>query len=498
MEHYFTTSASAKAEGQVPRDFETNSFAGKDDIGTVSVFQSIDPVAERRIVWKFDLRILPILAMMYLFNSLDKSNMGNAKTAGLMEDLRLQGDQYNILLSVFFIPYVLSAPIFGLLGKKFGPSRILPAMMLVFGSMTLLTTAAHDFSGLFALRWFLGMSESAFFPLTTFYRRGELARRLAIFYSGSGIASAFSGLLAFGTFQIKGGALPSWKYLFAVEGAGTVIVAAFAFWYLPFNGATAHFLTAEEKELAHHRLQMDSSSIVDEKFDLRDAARIFKHPTSWAILPIQICLGVPLQGVQLYLPVIVTRLGYSTIKTNLYTVAPNITGAVMLLVLGFSSDLMRLRFPFVALGFVFTLTGFIIYACVNVTTQLQVAYFACFMMTWGTSAPSVILDVWYNNNIANENRRMMLTTVAVPAANVMGLVASNIFHEKDAPKYFPALITTATFGATGCILTVLLGLWVIHDNRNRDKREGIKVKARDIPTELLASGPESLSYRWYL
>ena len=200
-------------------------------------------------------------------------------------------------------------------------------------------------------------------------------------------------------------------------------MAAFAFWYLPFNGATAHFLTAEEKELAHYRLQMDSSSIVGEKFDLRDAARIFKHPTSWAILAIQICLGVPLQGVQLYLPVIVNRLGYSTVKTNLYTVAPNITGAVMLLVLGFSSDLTRLRFPFVALGFAFTLTGFIIYACVNVTTQLQVAYFACFMMTWGTSAPSVILDVWYNNNIANENRRMMLTTIAVPVANVMGLVA---------------------------------------------------------------------------
>jgi len=45
--------------------------------------QSIDPVAERSLVWKFDLRILPVLAVMYLFNSLDKSNLGNAKTAGL-------------------------------------------------------------------------------------------------------------------------------------------------------------------------------------------------------------------------------------------------------------------------------------------------------------------------------------------------------------------------------------------------------------------------------
>ncbi len=44
------------------------------------------------------------------------------------------------------------------------------------------------------------------------------------------------------------------------------------------------------------------------------------------------------------------------------------------------------------------------------------------MMTWGTSAPSVILDVWYNNNIADENKRVMLTSVGVPVANLMGVV----------------------------------------------------------------------------
>ena len=58
-------------------------------------------------------------------------------------------------------------------------------------------------------------AESAFFPLviyyqTQFYRRGELARRLAIFYAASNIAGAFGGLLAYGVFHISGGALPNW------------------------------------------------------------------------------------------------------------------------------------------------------------------------------------------------------------------------------------------------------------------------------------------------
>ena len=120
------------------------------------------------------------------------------------------------------------------------------------------------------------------------------------------------------------------------------------------------------------------------------------------------------------------------------------------------------------------------------------------MMTWGTSAPSVILDVWYNNNIADENRRVMLTSVGVPVANMMGVVSSNIFLNQDAPKYIPALATTAAFGACGFILTLLLGLWMIIDNKRRDMKQGVKIKAKDVSTERLRDGPSAEEYRWFL
>ncbi|MCJ1405436.1 hypothetical protein MMC11_008664 [Xylographa trunciseda] len=472
--------------------------SSSDDGVTAAV---LTPAADRALVWKFDLRILPVLAVMYLFNSLDKSNLGNAKTAGLEKTLGLVGNQYNTILSVFFVPYVLTAPFLGILGKKYGPNRVLPAMMFSFGCFTLLVTAVQNFSGLLAIRWFLGMSESAFFPLviyylTTFYRRGELARRLALFYAAQSIASAFSGLLAFGVFQIKTGSLADWRYLFIVEGSCTVTFSVFAFWYLPQSASHASFLSEEQKELAYYRMQTDSSSIVNEKFNLRDSLGIFKHPTSWLILGIEICLGVPLQSVQLFLPQIISRLGYDTVKTNLYTVAPNVSGAVMLLVLAFASDLTRLRFPFVAAGFLFTFIGFVIYAAIDVEKQLQVAYFASFMMTWGTSAPSVLLDVWYNNNIAHEGRRILLTSIAVPLANLMGVVSSNIFLNQDAPKYIPALATTAAFGGTGFVLTLLLGAYMITDNKRRDAKQG-KVDLRTVSTEELRDGPAAPRFRWF-
>lgn len=429
---------------------------------------------EKALVLKFDLRILPMLALMYLCNALDKGNLGNAKTDGLEKDLHFKSNQYNLILSIFYVPYVVFAPPIGMLGKKYGPHLVLPIMMFSFGTLTLLSASVKNFAGMMTLRWFLGMSESAFFPLviyylTTFYRRGELARRLAIFYAASNIANAFSGLLAFGVFHIHS-SLPGWRYLFLIEGSFTVLFSFFAFIYLPKSASEAKFLSEEECQMAYLRIQMDSSSIVNEEFNLREALKVFKMPAAYAFLGIEICLGVPLQSVSLFLPQIVARLGYSPIKTNLYTVAPNIVGAIVLLILAFSSDLTRLRFPFIALGFLLTFIGFIIYATIDVSHSIHVAYFACFMMTWGTSAPSVLLSTWYNNNVANEGRRVTLTSVGVPLANLMGVVSSNIFRNQDAPKYIPALATTAAFGAVGCVLALLLGSFMVVDNARRNKK----------------------------
>ncbi|KAF2001767.1 MFS general substrate transporter [Amniculicola lignicola CBS 123094] len=454
---------------------------------------------EKALCWKFDLRILPMLAIMYLCNALDKGNLGNAKTDGMDKDLHFKNNQYNIILSVFYVPYVLFAPPIGMLGKKYGPHRVLPIMMFSFGSATLLAASVKNFAGMMTLRWFLGMAESAFFPLviyylTTFYRRGELARRLAIFYAASNIANAFSGLLSFGVFHIHS-KLDAWRYLFLIEGTATVLISIVVFLYLPKSAYEAKFLTEEERRLAYQRIQIDSSSTVGEAFNLKDSLKIFQNPSTYGFLAIEICLGVPLQSVSLFLPQIVQRLGYSVVKTNLYTVAPNISGAVMLLILAFTSDLSRLRFPFIALGFCLTFIGFIIFASIDVLNHKKVAYFACFMMTWGTSAPSVLLSTWYNNNVAHEGRRVTLTSIGVPLANLMGVVSSNIFRPQDSPKYIPALATTGAFGATGCLAALMLGAYMVFDNARRNKAQGVNLTARDVSTEKLRDGPQSPDFR---
>jgi hypothetical protein len=51
--------------------------------------------AEKKILRKMDLRLIPMLALLYLLSFLDRGNIGNAKIEGLTEDLNMTGAQYN-------------------------------------------------------------------------------------------------------------------------------------------------------------------------------------------------------------------------------------------------------------------------------------------------------------------------------------------------------------------------------------------------------------------
>lgn len=161
-----------EAKSAMPSDIKEHTSTQISPVESIHTAEAsaIDLKAEQRLLRQFDFRILPILALMYLFNSLDKANLGNAKTAGLVTDLNMSQPQYNTMLSIFFVPYVLFAPFITLAGKKFGPHRVLPILMMTFGSMTVLSLAAFNFAGMMTLRWFLGMAEGAFFPLVIYYQ----------------------------------------------------------------------------------------------------------------------------------------------------------------------------------------------------------------------------------------------------------------------------------------------------------------------------------------
>ncbi|KAJ4509233.1 hypothetical protein HRR78_006134 [Exophiala dermatitidis] len=67
----------------------------------------IDPELERRVVRKIDWHVTPLVTFLFLLSFLDRSNIGNARIAGMEEDLDLDGDRYDWLLTIFYISYIV-------------------------------------------------------------------------------------------------------------------------------------------------------------------------------------------------------------------------------------------------------------------------------------------------------------------------------------------------------------------------------------------------------
>jgi fucose permease len=92
-----------------------------------------DRALEKRLLWKLDLHVVPILMLLFLFAFLDRINIGNARLQGLEKDLNMKGRDYNIALLIFFVPYVLLEVPSNLVLKKFAPSWWLSGIMFGWG-----------------------------------------------------------------------------------------------------------------------------------------------------------------------------------------------------------------------------------------------------------------------------------------------------------------------------------------------------------------------------
>lgn len=99
---------------------------------------------------------------------LDRSNIGNARLAGLERDLGMHRLDYNAVLAIFFPFYVLAEIPSNLMMKRLRPSIWIPSIMVAWGTMCCLMGAVKSYSGLLAIRAALGIAEGGLFPGITF------------------------------------------------------------------------------------------------------------------------------------------------------------------------------------------------------------------------------------------------------------------------------------------------------------------------------------------
>lgn len=122
-------------------------------------------------------------ALAYFTHTLDRANLGNAKTDGIEQDLKLEGNQFSLLLVLFYIPYALFNIPWTILAKKYNSSLIIPIAIAVWGACTLGAAGTTNFAGLMATRIVMGAVEAAYKPcevyyLSLFYTRKEMGFRV--------------------------------------------------------------------------------------------------------------------------------------------------------------------------------------------------------------------------------------------------------------------------------------------------------------------------------
>lgn len=234
--------------------------------GTSLTTPNWDPAVEKALVRKIDLRIFPVMIVLFILNFIDRNNFANARLRGLEEDLGLTDVQYQTCISILLVGYVaMQVPSNMILNKLKRPSWYLCACVAVWGIISTATGAIQNFTGAVLCRFFLGCVEASFFPgsllfLSRWYTRSEMQLRVTILNVGNLAAQAFGGLIAAGILQgmEDAGGIRAWRWLFIVEGAATIALAVVAVFILPDYPMTTRWLTDEQKMVAENRLAIDN------------------------------------------------------------------------------------------------------------------------------------------------------------------------------------------------------------------------------------------------
>ncbi|WDK21992.1 major facilitator superfamily transporter [Colletotrichum graminicola] len=370
-----------------------------------------------------DIRLIPMLALLYLLSFLDRGNIGNAKIEGLQEDLNMTADQYNWCLTVFFFTYAAFEVPSNLLLKKLRPSVWLPTIMVSWGVVMTLMGIVQNYQGLLAARVFLGVTEAGLFPgvayyLTMWYCRHEIQLRQALFFSAASIAGAFSGLLAFAIAKMEGiGGLEGWRWLFVLEGILTVLVAVGAFFTLHDFPETAKFLTEEERAFVVHRLKYQGQVQADE-FKWRYVWDAFKDWQIWVNIFVYWGVVCPLYGVSLFLPTIIRNLNYTSSTAQLMTMPIYITAAILAVIVAYLSDKLGKRSPFIVGFLCMMIAGFSM--CIS-SSNPKVVYGGVFIAACGIypAFPGVIS--WLSNNLSGSYKRSAGMAIQIGVGNLGGV-----------------------------------------------------------------------------
>ncbi|CAH0024440.1 unnamed protein product [Clonostachys rhizophaga] len=218
---------------------------------------------ERRLIRKLDFFILTYSCLSYFFNYLDRAAFANAYVAGLKEALNLDGNKYNVLLSMASAGMLVGQVPNSIIIHKIPPRIWLPSMVILWAGLTMAGAGCKTYGQLCAVRFLMGLAEAStyagcIYVMGSWYKPNEIAKRTAMFTVAGQVGSMFAGVMMAAIYKSMEGrsGFAGWQWVFIIDGIITCPIAIFGYLYFPDlpESTRARYLSERERKLALSRL----------------------------------------------------------------------------------------------------------------------------------------------------------------------------------------------------------------------------------------------------
>ncbi|KAK6196939.1 HIR complex subunit [Pestalotiopsis sp. IQ-011] len=423
----------------------------------------------KKLTRKVDLRLIPMLAFLYLICHIDRANIGNAKIEGMVEDLNMTGVQYNIVLAIFFIPYVLFEIPSNILLKKFKrPSAYIAIITTAWGMIMTCTGLVRNFGSLMAVRILLGIFDAA-------------------------AIAEMDGI----------GGLEGWRWIFILEGLVTVVIGICCR-FLLIDSPALSTRWLDQEEIRYLELSMfikQGGNFQSEKHfrwtDLKMAAKNWRIYMQAYFLFVQSALSY---GTKFTLPTICQAMGFTDTYAQLMSAPPYVAAAISAITFAKLSDKFYWRMPFVAIPTLICAVGYAIFLGLNgaLATQRGLAYFAAIIVCIGIYPIQPAAAAWNANNIAPETRRVIAIAMNNCVGNTGGIVGSFMYIDSEKPKYHTGFGLGLALATTGLLMAFVLEWSYKRGNAQKAEMTEDQVRAKYTEAELMDMGDSSPLFRYVL
>lgn len=277
------------------------------------------------------------------------------------------------------------------------------------------------------------------------------------------LSGAFGGLFAAGiAAAFENNRIESWRWLFIIEGAATVVFAIATGFTIPDWPATTKWLSTEEKALGTIRLVEDAGAEEEDMTTMGALKMASKDYRVWMCILGQVCIQA-VASLTNFLPTLVQEFGFGTIHTLLLTAPPYILTTFVCLYTSWHSDRLSARSPFIAGPTLVGIVGIIITVA---TTHTGARYFALFLMLPGTYGCLQISNAWMANIAARPRKKRAISLAMNNSFGNSALVWTPYLYPKSqGPRYTTAWGVNLGL-ATLCVASVIaLRFCLARDNK---------------------------------